>query len=63
MQLISDFVTTLSNVVKFIPLNFEAIGEPQAELCLVKVGKSDVPIRPLFANPVTNNANSGNRSD
>jgi len=53
MQLTSDLATMLSIVVKFIPQNFEAIGEPQVELCLVKFGKLDIPIRSLFANPVT----------
>jgi len=46
----------LSDVVKFIPQNFKAIGGLQTELCLVKVEKLDACIRPLFANPVTYSA-------
>jgi len=38
-QLSLVLVTILSNVVKFIPQNFEAIAELKAELCLVKVEK------------------------
>ena len=43
----------LSNVVKFITQNFEAIAGLEAELCLVKVDKLDACMRPLFANLVT----------
>jgi len=43
----------LSNVVKFILQNFEAMAQLQVELCLVKFGKLDACIKPLFANPVT----------
>jgi len=39
--------------VKFIPQNFEAIAELQAELCLVKFGKFDT-YKTLFANLVPN---------
>jgi len=39
----------LSNVVKLIPQNFEAIAGIQAELCLVKVEKLDVHIKDLFS--------------
>jgi len=38
----------LFNDVKFIPRNFEAISQLQAELYLVKVGKLDACIRPIF---------------
>jgi len=43
----------LSNVVKFIPQNFEAKAQLQAKLCLVKFEKLDACIRPLSANPVS----------
>jgi len=52
-QLSSDLVTVLPNVVKFIPQSFEAIAQLQAELCLVKFGKLDACIRPIFTNLVT----------
>jgi len=38
----------LSNVVKFIPENFETIAGLQTELCLDKVGKLDACTRPLL---------------
>jgi len=46
-QLSSNLVTMLSNVVQFIPQNFEAIAVLQAELCLVKVEKLDACIKPF----------------
>jgi len=49
----SNLVTMLSNVVKFIPQNFEAIAALQAELCLVEFENLNACIRPLFANLVT----------
>jgi len=38
----------LSNIVTFIPQNFDVLAGLQAELCLVKFEKLDACIRPFL---------------